>query len=134
MPSGVKLEEGWCEMATAKPKVKRMMFGGAAGMGASALKSVGAKAAPMRTQSQMQKVDRSTSGPALQKFPDRQGYRQAESVYKQMQQQKQLANTVGRPSSGTVGLGQIRPIAGAAAKALGLGKKKGGAVKKATKK
>jgi len=121
-------------MATAKPKVKRMMFGGAAGMGASALKSVGAKAAPMRTQSQMQKVDRSTSGPALQKFPDRQGYRQAESVYKQMQQQKQLANTVGRPSSGTVGLGQIRPIAGAAAKALGLGKKKGGAVKKATKK
>jgi hypothetical protein len=109
------------------------MFGGAAGMGASALKSVGAKAAPMRTQSQMQSaagMARSMkASPAVQ----------ATNLVKQMQQQKQLANTVGRPSSGTAGLGQInpqlaRPIGGAAAKALGLGKKKGGAVKKATKK
>jgi len=45
-PNGAKLEEGWCEMATAKPKVKRMMFGGSARAAAGAAKAMASRAAP----------------------------------------------------------------------------------------
>jgi len=52
-------------MATAKPKVKRMMFGGAAKAAVGALggvkKAVAAKATPMRTQSQMQAAAKSAA-------------------------------------------------------------------------
>jgi hypothetical protein len=57
-PSVAKLVEGWCEMATAKPKVKRMMLGGAA-LGA-VKKAVTSKAAPMQPKGALGDLMRSS--------------------------------------------------------------------------
>lgn len=71
--------------------------------------------------------------PALQRFSTPGQYKQAEAAYKKMQQQQQLVNSVGKlPQAndlGQVGSQLATPISGAGAKALGLGIKKGGAVK-----
>lgn len=64
-------------------------------------------------------------------------YKQAEATHKKIQQQQQLANSVGKPQQ-TNGLGQVgsqlaTPVGGTAAKALGLGMKKGGSANHYTK-
>ena len=60
-PSAAKLVEGWCEMATAKPKVKRMMLGGAAKAAVGAVKkAVASKAAPMQPKGALGDLMRSS--------------------------------------------------------------------------
>jgi hypothetical protein len=131
-------------MATAKPKVKRMMFGGAA---KAVGKAVATKAAPMRTQSQMQSAARSAA--AQQAAPMRtqsqmqaaaraqQGARPVtptpsmNKMYADFQAQKSGKMGTGSQSAPNKMRGVIGPLAAAGARGM---MKKGGAVKKATKK
>lgn len=160
-------------MATAKPKVKRMMFGGAAKAAVGALggvkKAVAAKATPMLQQAKqmqaaksaaqqaapkqmqfmsdklrgapMQKVNTSAPRGAIvpQKMTPQQA-RGAVEAYQKEQKLQQAANAISKPMQSVGSFGQTSSklgstISGAAARALGLGIKKGGVVKKkATKK
>jgi hypothetical protein len=102
-PSGAKLEEGWCEMATAKPKVKHMMGGGAA--------------RPM-SKAKLALRDRPDPMPPRKKPPTIYGGPDALNAY-------MARRGVPNPKAIAAGMG-----AGAARGMM----KKGGAVKKATKK
>lgn len=90
----------------------------------------------------IQKTDTSTGGPPLQRLSTPEQYKQAEAAYKQMQQQQQLANSVGRLPSVTADLGQLAKGATMAVPARGIsrgdlrmaGLKKGGAVKSSASK
>ncbi len=123
-------------MATAKPKTKRMMFGGVA-KGA-----MGAKAAPKQMQfmSDMLRGKELPAGPATKPVKDigtGSMPRPGGMGPKPPGMMGPRAPLGGKPT----GIGQAMGPRGAlgaagamAGRALGMGKKKGGAVKKATKK
>lgn len=119
LPNGAKLEEGWCEMAT----VKRMMLGGAA-------KGLGKLNAQMGAQAQTQRAQ-------MKSAPPMQSVGKAASAAAAL---RKLPMTPSRPgtagpspmqSAGRTVLGSPTVRAGMAGKSM---MKKGGAVKKATKK
>lgn len=167
-PSAAKLEEGWCEMATAKPKVKRMMVGGAAKAAVGAAKGMGKLASQMGAQMQTQRARMigplgsagkpSATPPAglnvagIRKasaglgdtfprksapppaFPAKSGVENAAAALRKLPMNPPRPGTAGpKPmqSSGRTVLGSPTVRAGMAGKSL---MKKGGAVKKATKK
>lgn len=117
-------------MATAKPKVKRMMVGG---MAAGAARGMGAKLSSAGTRAQMQAAARSQPlksgltgiGPsktAAANLADR---------AKALSQMSQKVGTMATQSAPNKMRGVIGPLAAAGARGM---MKKGGAVKKATKK
>ena len=154
-PSVAKLVEGWCEMAAAKPKVKRMMFGGAAkGVAASmqgaAKKAVASKTAPKQMQfmsdqlrgapmtpQEMQFISDKLRGAPMQAGPIRQDmstFNKNATALRKLPMNPPMPGKAGpRPmqSAGRTVLGSPTVRAGMAGKSL---MKKGGAVKKATKK
>ena len=114
--------------------VKKMALGG---MTANAARGMGVKLSSAGTQSQMQaaaqaqrQLPRSTPRGVVPQQLTPQQSRLAEATYKQYQQQKQLANSVGNMGSQSAS-NQMRGVIGplAAATARGM-MKKGGAVKK----
>ena len=154
-------------MATAKPKVKRMMLGGAA-LGA-VKKAVTSKATPMLQQAKQMQAAKSAAPnqttfvggkPTGPMVPPKQMATMSDSLRRdyadklnQLTSQRPSsvggaeAKKLGLSAGSKTGLGQaaqkqfmsdkLRGIGSAAmgaGRALGMGKKKGGAVKKATKK
>jgi hypothetical protein len=130
-------------MATAKPKVKRMMFGGAAKSG------VGNAAAALR-KLPMNPPPKKAPPPA---FPAKSGVGNAAAALRKLPMNPPMPGKAGpKPlqaaktglgqamNKPTMGLGaamankKLAGVGALAGRALGMGKKKGGAVKKATKK
>lgn len=153
MPSGVKLEEGWCEMATAKPKVKRMMFGGAAkgtqasmqGAAKQAAASKPGTAGPKPMQIQVPASVRSSVADSLRKAPTSgmQGAGKAASAadaYRSYTAQKNAQKTAAdayrtyNPKDARLGDAMRGLGVGAAGATRGMMKKGGAVKKKATKK
>ena len=123
-PSGAKLEEGWCEMATAKPK--RMMVGG---MAAGAVKNLMGpkKAQAPSTQSQMQEgAARGLKKASLTNKPDPRGSMKIRPVAPGALEAYMARRAVPNPKvmQGNLNARDFRNAT----------MKKGGAVKKATKK
>ena len=113
-------------MATAKPKVKRMMGGGAAGMAASALKSVGVKASPSQASGATSRP-MSQAKLALRDRPSPMPPPKKPIKISTPEQIAAMGRRYGAPNPREIAAGMG---AGAARGMM----KKGGAVKKATKK
>ena len=139
-PNVAKLVEGWCEMAAAKPKVKRMMFGGVARAVAKAGKTgpmnlisrLAPKTAPKQVQSKPYASPPPKAPPPA--FPAKSGVGNAAAALRKLPMNPPMPGKAGpKPmqSAGRTVLGSPTVRAGMAGKSL---MKKGGAVKKATKK
>ena len=146
-------------MATAKPKVKRMMLGGAA-LGA-VKKAVTSKAAPMQTQSKMQAAAKSAAQqaafkpmpPQVRSAPTPEMAARAQMGAQEQTQRAQMqgadkrapaqlaslakaynAQKSGKMGMGSAAMGAARGISRGDLKMAGLMKKGGAVKKKATKK
>ena len=127
-------------MATAKPK--RMMFGGVAkGAMNSVKKAVAAKSAPMKMQNAARSAAQQAAPKQMQFMSDKLRGGPAKPAPKQMQfMSDKLRGAPTKPApmpakkAGTVGTTGFKPGAKASFDSSIFGRKKGGVIKKATKK